>query len=95
MAVNWKVRFKNKVWLMSFFAMLLSFIYTIIGKFGVIPSIPQQEVLDIINQFLMLLAMVGVIVDPTTNGIGDSERALGYDEPWVDPVEPNEFEDDE
>jgi len=36
------------------------------------------------NQILTFLALVGVLVDPITAGLGDSERALGYDEPWDD-----------
>ncbi len=29
----------------------------------------------------------GVIVDPTTAGLGDIERALGYEVPYQDPGE--------
>ncbi len=95
MKVNWKVRFKNKVWLTSFFAMLLTFVYTILGKFNVFPAVTQNEIVEIFNMLLSLLVMLGLVVDPTTDGIGDSERALGYDKPWVDPVEPSEYGDDE
>ena len=38
-------------------------------------------VLQLMNQVLTFLGLIGVIVDPTTAGIGDSERALGYEEP--------------
>ena len=30
--------------------------------------------------------LIGVIVDPTTAGLGDSERATGYAEPWDDAL---------
>ena len=43
--------------------------------------------MDIVGQFLTLLGMFGVVQDPTTAGLGDSQRALGYEEPWVDPKE--------
>ena len=33
------------------------------------------------------LGLIGVLVDPTTAGIGDSERAMSYVEPWVDDRE--------
>ena len=44
----------------------------------------QSLVLQLMNQILTFLGMIGVIVDPTTAGLGDSERALAYEEPWDD-----------
>lgn len=84
MQMNWKVRFKNKVWLTSFISLIVTFTYTLLGLFGVAPSISQNTVMQVVNQFLLLLSMVGVIVDPTTDGISDSDRAMTYDEPWKD-----------
>ena len=37
-----------------------------------------------LNQVLTFLGLIGVILDPTTAGIGDSDRAMGYIEPWDD-----------
>jgi phi LC3 family holin len=34
-----------------------------------------------------LLVILGIVVDPTTVGVGDSKRALGYEEPWKDQSE--------
>ena len=34
-----------------------------------------------IRSVLTILGLIGVIVDPTTAGLGDSERILGYEEP--------------
>lgn len=87
MKVNWKVRFKNKVWLMSFFSVIISFAYTMLSLFDVYPSITQNTIAQIVSNVLMFLSLIGVIVDPTTEGFGDSERAMGYSEPWAD--EPN------
>lgn len=84
MKINWKVRFKNKVWLTSFITLIVSFAYNIMQMFDITPAFAQGRVMEIVNQFLMLLGLMGVVVDPTTQGIGDSERALSYDEPWVD-----------
>ena len=39
-----------------------------------------------VNQVLTFLGLIGVIVDPTTAGLGDSERAMDYEEPWDDTV---------
>jgi phi LC3 family holin len=39
-----------------------------------------------VNQVLTVLGLIGVTVDPTTEGLEDSERAMGYEEPWDDTV---------
>ena len=84
MKVNWKVRFKNKVWLTSFCAIVLSFVYTMLGMFDIYPSITKNQALEIVNNVLMFLSLIGVIVDPTTAGLNDSERAMGYEVPYSD-----------
>ena len=84
MKLNWKVRFKNKVWLGSFFSLIIGFVYSMLGLFDVFPAVTQSLVVQLLNQVLTFLGLIGVIVDPTTAGIGDSERAMGYEEPWKD-----------
>ena len=87
MKLNWKVRFKNKVWLGSFLSLIVGFVYSMLALFDVFPEITQSLVLQLMNQVLTFLGLIGVIVDPTTAGIGDSERAMGYAEPWDDNVD--------
>lgn len=84
MKVNWKVRFKNKVWLASFFASIITFAYKMLGMFDIYPEVTKNDVGEIINSVLMFLSLIGVIQDPTTNGLSDSLRALAYERPWVD-----------
>ena len=84
MKLNWKVRFKNKVWLGSFLSLIVGFVYSMLALFDVFPEVTQSLVLQLVNQVLTFLGLIGVIVDPTTAGLGDSERAMGYTEPWVD-----------
>ena len=81
MKINWKVRLKNKVWLGSFCSLGVGFVYSMLALFDVFPEVTQSLVLQLMNQVLTFLGLIGVIVDPTTAGIGDSERALGYEEP--------------
>lgn len=83
MNINWKVRFKNKVWLGSFFALLVSFAYKILGMFDVFPAISESMVLQLCDIVLMVLGAVGVVSDPTTPGVADSERAMQYVAPGV------------
>ena len=82
--INWKVRFKNKVWLGSFLSLIVGFVYSMLALFDVFPSVTQNLVVQLMNQVLTFLGLIGVIVDPTTDGMGDSERAMGYEEPWDD-----------
>lgn len=91
--INWKVRFKNKVWLGSFIALIVSFVFTMLSMFDIYPKITENVILQVVNQALEFLALIGVIVDPTTAGIGDSKRAMQYVEPWKD--EPDDQDQDE
>ena len=87
MKINWKVRFKQKVFLTSFISLIVSFVYSMLALFDVFPAITKNQVLEFVNQGLALLGLLGVIVDPTTAGISDSERAMSYDEPYKDKTE--------
>ena len=84
MKINWKVRFQNKVWLGSFFSLIVGFVYSMLALFDVFPAVTQNLVVQLLNQVLTFLGLIGVIVDPTTAGIGDSERAMGYETPYRD-----------
>ena len=81
MKINWKVRLKNKVWLGSFCSLVVGFVYSMLALFDVFPEVTQSLVLQLMNQVLTFLGLIGVIVDPTTAGLSDSERAMGYEEP--------------
>ena len=78
------MRLKNKVWLGSFLSLIVGFVYSMLALFDVYPEVTQNHIVQLVNQVLTFLGLIGVIVDPTTAGIGDSERALQYEEPWVD-----------
>lgn len=84
MKLNWKVRFKNKTWLTMFISLIVGFVFNMLKLFDVVPSFSENLVMNIIGQVLTFLGLIGVIVDPTTAGIEDSNRAMTYEEPWVD-----------
>ena len=90
MKINWKVRFKNPTWLTMFFSLIVGFAFNMLKMFDIVPSVTQNQIMEIISQVLTFLGLIGVLVDPTTNGIGDSQRALSYEEPWVDPASEEE-----
>lgn len=90
MKVNWKVRFKNKVWLSAFISAIIVIIYTLFDLFGIVPDISEYSLTRIIEAILLIMSLTGVIVDPTTAGLNDSNRAQGYAEPWNDDLESQE-----
>ncbi len=87
MKLNWRVRFKNKVWLGSFLSLIVGFVYSMLALFDVFPEVTQSLVLQLMNQVLTFLGLIGVIVDPTTAGISDSDRAMNYSQPWDDNID--------
>ena len=87
MKINCRVRFQNKVWLGSFFSLIVGFVYSLLALFDVFPAVTQNLVVQLLNQVLTFLGLIGVIVDPTTAGLGDSERAMGYEVPFQDDAE--------
>lgn len=78
MRINWKIRFKNKVWLLTFIGAIVAFVYQICSIIGIVPKVAEDQVMDFVKILLTLLVGLGVIVDPTTSGTADSERALTY-----------------
>lgn len=90
MKINWKVRFKNSTWLTMFISLIVGFTFNVLAMFDIVPEITKNQVMEIISQVLTFLGLIGVLVDPTTSGIGDSERALSYEEPWSDKDEVSE-----
>ena len=76
--INFKARLKNKTFLISFLTLIIAFIYQAMAMFGVVPEISESEVVSVLSIAVNLLACVGVVVDPTTDGINDSDRAMTY-----------------
>lgn len=74
MIINWKLRFKNK-------ATLAAIVATIILLAQQIGLKLPDNITEVTNTALTLLVLLGVINDPTTAGLSDSDRALSYREP--------------
>ena len=81
--INWKVRLKNvNFWLTAIPALLLV-LQTLAALFGWQLELGalQEKLLEAVNALFALLAVLGVVNDPTTAGLKDSARALGYRKP--------------
>ena len=78
MKINWKVRLRNKTWLASMLALIVSFVYDLLAMADVVPSLSEDWLMSLIQTILTLLTALGVVIDPTTDGAADSDRAMTY-----------------
>lgn len=82
MKINWKVRLRQKPFLVAIFSALLLLVQQVAKFFGYeISEAIGQQLTEIFNTVLFVLTIAGVIIDPTTKGLGDSEQAKEYSEP--------------
>lgn len=75
--INFKLRLQNKATLVA----LISAVFLMLQQFGLhIPSNIQEGV----NTLVVILVILGIVTDPTTKGVADSEQALNYHAPRED-----------
>ena len=81
--INWKILIKNKNFWIAMNPAIILLIQPIAGIFGISIDLGDlgDKLLAVINTIFVILALVGVVSDPTTTGISDSEQALNYTEP--------------
>ena len=84
--INWKVRVLNKTFWLTLVPALALLLQTFLAVFGVKLELGEtvDKLLVFINALFVVLVIVGVVNDPTTAGLSDSERALTYTEPNED-----------
>jgi len=78
MKINWKQRFRNKTWLLTFIAAVAALIYQALKVFGIAPSVAQEQLIELATMLVGILTLLGVVVDPTTPGTKDSDLAMSY-----------------
>ena len=85
--INWKVRIKNKQFWTSVVPAIALVAQAVAALFGYTIDLTTivGKVQALINAVFALLVILGIVVDPTTAGVGDSARAMTYEEPWEDP----------
>lgn len=86
MKINWKVRLKNKTFWLAIVPALLLVVQTVASLFGYAWDfvVLNQQIAAIINAVFAVLAILGVVTDPTTAGMTDSDRAMTYEKPKED-----------
>ena len=83
MKINWIVRIKNKNFWITVIPAVLILAQVVADVFGYSLDLGElgNKLLDVVNAVFTLLAIMGIVTDPTTAGLSDSERAMTYDKP--------------
>ena len=89
MKINWLVRIRNKQFWVSVIPALALVIQAIAAVFGWTLDFSNVtgRLIAVVDAVFALLVILGIVVDPTTAGVGDSQRAMGYEEPYRDKTE--------
>ena len=81
--VNWKVRVRNKSFWLTLIPALALFAHAVGSCFGVKIDFGDQtdKMMAVVNTLFVVLGILGLVNDPTTYGLNDSDRAMTYSEP--------------
>lgn len=82
--LNLKVRLRNPVFWLTAIPAVAACVYTILGLFGIVPTISEDALVNALSAIVTALATLGVLIDPTTSGVKDSEQAMNYAVPKSD-----------
>lgn len=83
MKVNWKVRIKNKNFWITLIPAVLLLAQAVASVFGFTLDLGDlgNKLLAVVNAAFVVLALLGIVTDPTTKGLSDSDQALTYEKP--------------
>ena len=86
MKINWGVRIRNKAFWVALIPALALLGQAIAAVFGFKIDLTELsgKLLAVVDALFAVLVILGIVTDPTTKGVGDSDRALTYDRPWDD-----------
>lgn len=89
MKINILVRLKNRAFWVTIIPAILLLIQCVASVFGYSLDFGMlsDKLIAVVNAVFAVLAILGIVTDPTTKGIGDSERALSYEKPFSDKEE--------
>lgn len=86
MKINWLVRLKNKAFWVAIIPAVLLLAQQVCALFGVELNVAgvSDQLIAIVGTVFSVLALIGVVNDPTVAGMSDSEQAMTYTEPKSD-----------
>lgn len=81
--INWTVRIKNKAFWIAIIPALLLLVQVVAAVFGITLDLGDlgNKLLDVVNAAFSVLVILGIVADPTTEGVSDSNQAMSYTEP--------------
>ena len=81
--INWTVRIKNKAFWIAIIPALLLLAQVVAAVFGITLDLGDlgNKLLDVVNAAFSVLVILGIVTDPTTEGVSDSNPAMSYTEP--------------
>lgn len=85
MKINWGVRLRNKAWWITIIPAILLLVQLVADMLGYHLDLGDlgNKIIEIVNVVFIVLALTGVVNDPTTQGLEDSTRAMGYEIPFL------------
>jgi phi LC3 family holin len=83
MKINWTVRLKNKAFWVSVIPAVLLLVQVVASVFGFALDLGDigNKLIAVVNALFAVLAILGVVNDPTTATLNDSEQAMTYEKP--------------
>ncbi|EGQ1717365.1 phage holin [Staphylococcus pseudintermedius] len=72
---------KQKTFWVAMLSAIFLFAQSIAKVLGYDIQVYTEQLTDALNSILGILVLMGVIQDPTTQGVSDSHQALNYEEP--------------
>ena len=86
MKLNWKVRLGDKAFWLTLIPAIGLLIMAICKVFNIELDLTgiSSKLIEVVEAAFAVLAILGIVRDPTTEGLGDSNRALTYEKPWTD-----------
>ena len=83
MQINWTVRLKNKAFWLAIIPAFLLLVQAVAALFGFSLDLGEigNKLIAVVEAVFVVLAILGVVTDPTTKGVSDSARAMTYGEP--------------
>lgn len=86
MKINWEVRLKNKTFWLAIIPAVILLVQVVAAVFGFELDLGflSDRLIEVVKAVFTVLAILGIVTDPTTKGLGDSKQALTYDAPRKD-----------
>lgn len=83
MKINWTVRLKNKAFWLALIPAVLLLVQTVAAAIGYQLDFGDisERLIAVVNAIFAVLAILGIVTDPTTAGVSDSAQAMTYIEP--------------